>query len=351
MAKAKEPKVPQEGETKSKEDKILSYLEKEFGKGIIQNGTSFLQKPISQIEISPSTNVGMGPIIEGSWIVISGEPKTGKSIFALYAASQCQKPRNGGRNVYYISAECRVHKRDIQTIGDMDPDKLFIIQSNEDNILSAEKMLQIVEHVLHHDPGCVVIIDSQSALCSDAELTAEIGSQIRAPGHHSFAQFVRKCGPVVPAKKAIVFVIVHMAPNLTGYGGPREKENTAMKYQKDYHIRATKVEDWEDDNGKKIGLRTTWKTFTTRTGMRNTEFITQTRFGSGIDERYELAILINQYASVIDGMEKNGAYFYFPGFQEGLKCQGEKQLYQLFVDSDELYLWCKEKLDEFLKQA
>lgn len=333
---------------KEKDVNILSFIEKEFGKNIIQTGSQFLQKPVSQISVSPSTDVGMGPILEGSWITIGGPEKTGKSLMALSAAAECQKPENGDRNIYYAAAECRVHKRDIQTIGDMNPDKLFIIQSDENRILSTEDHLRIGEYVLHNDPGCVYIIDSQSALCSDAELSAEIGSQIRAPGHHSFAQFVRKCAPVVSAKKCIVFIIVHVAPNLTGYGGPKEKENTAAKYQKDYHIRAIKAEDWEENN-KKVGLRTTWKTITSRTGLRNTEFITQTRFGFGIDKVYEMAILVNQYAPVIDGINKSGSWFEFEGFQVGLKCQGETQMYNLFKDSPELYEWTKDKLYEFIK--
>lgn len=330
----------------SKEEQIFSWLEKEFGKGIIQTGTSFLEKTVRQVSVSPAFDIGMGPIIEGSWVEVSGPEKSGKSLLCLYAASRCQLPENGSRNVYYASAECRVHKRDIQGIGQMDPNKLFIIQSDENKVLSAQDHLRIAEQVLHNDPGCVYILDSQSALCDEKELTSDIGTEIRASGHKSFAQFIRKCGPVVPAKKSIVFVIVHIAPNITGYGGPREKENTAFKYQKDYHIRSIKAEDWEIDH-KKVGLKTTWKTITTRTGFRNTEFESQVRFGVGIDEVYELAILINKYGMAIDGIEKSGSWFKFPGFQEGLSCQGEPQLYSLLMDSEPLLLWCKEKWNEF----
>lgn len=341
-----------EGEPKpepSVRDKIFTYLEKTFGKEIILDGSTFLQKPVQEISISPCTDVGMGKLIEGSWVEVSGDAKTGKTLWCLWAASQCQKPENGNRNVYYISAECRVHKRDIASIGDMDPEKLFIVQSTETEILSAQKTLQIVEHILHQDPGCVVIIDSQSALCDEKELASDIGTELRASGHKAFAQFTRKCAPVIPAKKSLVFVIVHIAPNVTGYGGPREKENTQFKFQKDYHIRATKAEDWEDEDGVKIGLKTSWKVITSRTGMRGTEFETMARFGRGLDVVAEIAILIKKYAPVLDGIELSGSHYYFPGFQEGLKCNGEKALRDLLYDSPPLYEFCKAKLDEFIK--
>jgi RecA/RadA recombinase len=157
-------------------------------------------------------------------VVLTGQPKCGKTTTSLDFAANAQKPEYGsgsykdGRMVYYLNIEGRLKKRDLEGIPGLNLEKFDVIGSQTGKILRAEEYLQIAERIINQEPGCVVIIDSYSALCTEAEITSDMDKMQRADGAKLLAKFCRKVANVIPVNKNIVIGITHLMGNPTGYG-------------------------------------------------------------------------------------------------------------------------------------
>src|SRR4051812_27823631 len=93
---------------------ILKELEKDFGKGVMIKGNEIVDRQKKIIPVSPALDYILGGgVPEGTWGVLTGKYKSGKSSISLHFAGNCQKPENGSRNVYYLNVEGRLKKRDL----------------------------------------------------------------------------------------------------------------------------------------------------------------------------------------------------------------------------------------------
>ncbi len=151
-------------------DSVIEGLTKEFG-NVIATGQNILDRELVTIPISPRLDIATGGgILEGSTVIFSGQPKSGKTLTSLHFAATCQKPEYGGkfcpdgREVFILDVEGRLRKRDLIGIPGFNIDKVRIIQSEPGNMLTAEQFLSIGEKLIHTVPGCVLILDSASAL-------------------------------------------------------------------------------------------------------------------------------------------------------------------------------------------
>jgi RecA/RadA recombinase len=273
--------------------RITKEIEKDLGRGVIVRGTDIIDRPRTLIPVSPAIDPILGGgIPEGSWVVLVGKPKCGKTTLALHFGRTCQQEEWGGRNVYYLNVEGRLKRRDILGIPNMDPNRLIIIESTEDKILTSQEYLTTAQKILYADKGCVLIIDSISALCDEREMVGGIGTQTRGSGAIWVSQFTSQMGNVVPVKKSIVICILHLMSNTSGKGPDwREKGGNAIQYQVDVKLRAEAVVPWTvTEGGEPFGQIVTWKAYSTGIGPPGRKCESYIRYGEGIDEITELCL-------------------------------------------------------------
>lgn len=308
---------------------IDKLILKDFGHNIIRDGNAIIDSDFQIIPVSPAIDSILGGgIPEGSFVTLTGAPKSGKTTLSLYFAATCQQEQYGGRHVYYFNIEGRLKKRDLEGIPNLNKNKFTVIGSTPGNILNAEKYLSIAERYIDNVQSCVVIIDSYSALCTDAELTNDMDKMQRADTAKLIAKFCRKVANTVPVNKNIVIGVTHLMGNPTGYGAEyKEKSGQAIAYQVDVKLRAMKFTPWKI-NEKQMGQIVEWKCITSAIGPPGQTAISYIRYGEGVDKIYEIMTL----AADIGVIEKGGAWYSY----EGHKIQGLENLKQFFVKNSDL---------------
>ncbi len=245
-----------------------------------------------------------GGIQEGSFLIFFGPDKCGKTITSLNFAANCQKPEYGGRDVYYLNIEGRIKKRDLLGIKGLNLNKFHLIGckppvKDKDGkilepavILTAEDYFTIADKLLKDHYGCVVIFDSESALCTETEHLGGMDEMQRADAAKMMYKFCRKICGVLSVNNNILITIRHVTSNVTGYGSPTtEKGGNAGKYQVDTKLRCLKSENWEvASSTKPIGKIVEWRLESGSLegaipGSKCTSYI---RYGIGIDGLTEI---------------------------------------------------------------
>jgi len=320
---------------------LQDSISKDFGSNVIISGTAVIDKEGITIPVSPALDIILnGGIPEGSFVVLTGQPKCGKTTTSLDFASTAQQEKystNGDpRNVYYLNIEGRLKKRDLEGIPNINLDRFHIIGSQTGKILHAEEYLQIAERIINEDPGSVLIIDSYSALCTEAEITSDMDKMQRADGAKLLAKFCRKVANVIPVNKNIVIGITHLMGNPTGYGAEfKEKSGQAIAYQTDVKMRAKTFKPWllGADNTQ-IGQEVEWQTLCSALGPPGATITSYIRYGQGIDKHMELVNL----AVDIGLINKGGAWYTLSFLNDDKgKFQGIEKVRQFLIENDSIY--------------
>jgi recombination protein RecA len=328
---------------------IKEDVKKNFGTDIILSGNSIVDKESVVIPVSPSLDLVLnGGIPEGSFVIFTGQPKCGKTTTSLDFAATAQKEEYQGelkkpRRVYYLNIEGRLKKRDLEGIPHLDLERFDVIGSQQGKILHAEEYLQIAERIINEEPGSVMIIDSYSALCTEAEITSGMDKMQRADGAKLLAKFCRKVANVIPVNKNIVMGITHLMGN-PGYGTVewKEKSGQAIAYQTDIKLKAKFFKKWNlSDDSPQIGQEVEWEVLCSSLGPPGGTIKSYLRYGQGIDKQTELLSL-----SVDMGLiAKGGAWYTISTVEDKPKFQGMEKTRQYLVEHPEVYedLWTKVK--------
>jgi recombination protein RecA len=312
---------------------------KQFGSDIILSASALVDQKSVIIPVSPSLDIVLnGGIPEGSFVILTGQPKCGKTTTSLDFACTAQKPEYQGnlkkpRHVYYLNIEGRLKKRDLEGIPGLDLNRFDVIGSQQGKILHAEEYLQIGERIINEEPGSVLIIDSYSALCTEAEITSDMDKMQRADGAKLLAKFCRKVANVIPVNKNIVIGITHLMGNPTGYGAEfKEKSGQAIAYQTDIKLRAKSFKPWllGSDNTQ-IGQEIEWQVACSALGPPGATITSYIRYGQGIDKYMELISL----AVDLGLINKGGAWYAVEGVKD--KFQGTEKLRNYFVENPTEY--------------
>lgn len=173
-----------------KEDRELI---KKYG-DIISSGARIFEKMshLKTLSISPALDLALGGgLREGTWVLVSGDPKQGKTSTCLQIAANAQKE---GRNVIYIDGEGRLKSHNLSGIMGLNLEKIQVIHSPENGTLSAEKFLDVAESLIKRPEniGAVCILDSCSSLIPEAEMAKETSGQIRNSLPRVLSHFTKK---------------------------------------------------------------------------------------------------------------------------------------------------------------
>lgn len=320
---------------------IKTEVKKDFGDDIILSGNSIVDRKIVVIPVSPALDMVLsGGIPEGSFVVLTGQPKCGKTVTSLDFAATAQRPEYQGasktpREVYYLNIEGRIKKRDLEGIKGLDLNRFHVIGSQQGKILHAEEYLQIGEKIINQEPGCVLIIDSYSALCTEAEITSDMDKMQRADGAKLLAKFCRKVANVIPVNKNIVIGITHLMGNPTGYGAEfKEKSGQAIAYQTDIKLKAKTFKPWTTGaDGTQIGQEVEWQVVCSALGPPGAVTTSYIRYGQGIDKYTEIINI----ACDIGAINKGGAWYTLTSEKDSPKFQGTEKVRNYLVDNQTAY--------------
>ena len=314
-------------------DKLRKDIISKYGEGIIKEASDLVNDKQIVIPVSPAIDRGLnGGVPEGSWCIFSGPPKFGKTTLALQLAANAQKPEYGGKQVYYLDVEGRFKNMNLTTVSSFQPDKCEHIRSIEGKILTAEDFLTIGMDIIKGHPGCVLIIDSASQLCSSKEIVADITASARADGPKLLSSFTKQMGNVVPIQKTIVIIIQHLIANTSGYGPTMmEDGGNKIKYQVDVKLRGKGLEKWMDKENNQIGQIIKWDVVCSALGKPGSLVESYVRYGYGVDETMELIQLATDFGII----NKAGAWYSFDMDGEEIKAQGLEKMGELLRESKE----------------
>lgn len=291
-------------------DRLYKDIESKYGQGVVKSGEEAAQRPRQIISVSPSLDlITHGGILEGSWVGITGNAKTFKTVTALQICANAQKPENGSRKIFYLNVEGRVSKMHLKGIAGLNIERphFNMIESIKGNILSSQQYLEIATDIIRGEPGCVLVIDSISLLCDEKETENGIGTETRGGGAKLFSQFLRTNANVVPTNDVIVIGITHLISNTSGMGAQyMERAARAWQYQCDYQLRTIKKEEWTAGQSV-IGAKVTWKCNCSALGRPGLQMESHVRYDHGIDAVSELL----EFASSFNLVRKSGAWVYF----------------------------------------
>lgn len=330
---------------------VKEDIMKTFGDDILMSGSAIKEKQTVIIPLSPSLDMILnGGVPEGSFVVLTGQPKCGKTVTSLSLAATAMEPKYQGtlekpRHTYYLNIEGRLKKRDIEGINGLDLDRFTLIGSTQGKILHAEEYLQIAERIINQEPGSIIIIDSYSALCTEAEITSDMNKMQRADGAKLLAKFCRKVANVIPVNKNIVIGITHLMGNPTGYGAEfKEKSGQAIAYQTDIKLRAKRFSPWLlGKENTQIGQEVEWQVVCSALGPPGATTKSYIRYGEGIDRAMELFNM----AVDIGVVSKGGAWYTFSDIEDKPKFQGAEKARDFILGNPEIY----EKLSTQVNEA
>lgn len=325
------------------EDKII----KEFG-NCIKNADYVKSLRNEIVHTTPKLDIILGGgIPTGSFVVITGPPKSGKSSCCLQIAANAQKiPSNyGNRCIYYFDIEGRIKSRDLLGIKNLDlsEDKFKLIQSSPGNILWGDSFISIAEKLIHAKPGCVFILDSFSSLCTQSRAEADIQNRFRDDAPLLLGSFCKRISQIIPINQSIVIGITHLIANQGGMGHSPwlEASGRKIQYQSDVKLKATYAEVWKESETI-VGLASHWECSTSAIGPPGGKTTTWLRFGEGFDS-------VKEYIEIgmdLGFVKKSGAWFEY----ENTKVQGIEKLRQTFVDKPDLLTELQSKIELIFKK-
>lgn len=297
---------------------IKGGITKKYGK-IIESGTAVLEqlKDLDVLSVSPAIDLALGGgFREGQIVVIGGDPKTGKTTTALFAAAKAQA---AGKKVYYINTEGRLAKHNFTGIKGLDIDAIEIIQSTDDKpMISAETYLNVMERLIKEEENLFFICDSTSNMVPQDELDGEIRTGVRNALPRLLSMFFKRTSGDVTRMKAIGVFILH---NIANTGGSRfapskmQDCGNMIQFQAGTNLVITHRGKWEvpKESGNHVGQIANWKVMTSAAGGTPlTQFQSWIRYGVGIDEAQELAQIASEFALI----QAKGAWYTFTSLVE-----------------------------------
>ena len=324
-----------------KRERTLAVINSKYG-DVVHEANVLLDTPQVIIPIGPALDEGIhGGIPEGSWVLLSGPEKCGKTTTALQIASHAQQEEYVARAVYYLDAEGRYKKMNMTSVVGLRADKFFLVQSQEGKTLCGEDFLTIAIDIVKNHPRSVLIIDSASALCHSTTMEEDIlNSNTRSPIPKLISAFCKTIGTVVPINKNIVIVINHLITNTGGGRGPKYMEDGGKKlqYQGDVRLRCTHVTPWKnnpnDTEEEPIGQILHWQVRSSALGKPGAKVDSYIRYGKGIDKLTELIKMSTDLGLI----STSGSWYnctFLEGIAEKRQYQGAPKLYQFLVDNPE----------------
>lgn len=291
-------------------DSVSSTIVSKYG-DIVRSGTEVLENinSLEVVGVSPALDIALGGgLREGSVVVMTGDPKSGKTTTALHFAAKCQKKN---KRVIYVNTEGRLSKQNFDGIKGLQPDNILIVESTDERVLSAEDFLNIIEYYINNDPGCLIIADSLSNMVPACELEGEVRTGVRNALPRLLSMFFKRISGTLMKNKTILICITHNIAN-TG-GSPYAPQKMAdcgnmLQYQAGTNMVITHRGKWQvpKDTGPHVGQIANWSIKTSCAGGRpNSTAESWIKYGVGIDEVQEIVHIACEFRLI----KASGAWY------------------------------------------
>lgn len=320
---------------------------KEYG-DVLLEASHIVDNPPPLISVSPKIDIALGGgVPEGCLFIMTGPEKVGKTVHALQFCRNAQKVATESgdkRNIYYGNIEGRLKKRDIEGIKGLDysSDHFRVVGSQKGNILSGEKYLGIFDNIIHNEPHAVCVIDSFSALASEAELVNDIRDVQVAAMNRYLSKFTRKFANVLPINRVTLVGITHLMANIQKFGAGKskvEKSGNALKYAQDVKLWATHKEKLMQGDTQ-IGQKVHWIVENSAIGAPGQKVTSIIKYGVGLWNEYELAELAKDF-----GLVEGKTWLTLPN---GEKVQGMANFAKYLEENENYYEELKSQVFEML---
>jgi recombination protein RecA len=337
-------------DAKDNSENTLNQLKKDINNRhdakIMLSANEIVDKERKIINISPALDFGLGGgIPEGSWVLLSGTPKCGKTTLALQIAANAQQQHN--KPIFIGNVEHRINKKELTGIHNLDISKIEMIQSQKGKVLMAQDFLQEFTNIVKNVPGSVLIIDSTSALCAEKEFTEDITSQARNEGPKLLATFCRKMASVVPVNDVTLIIIQHLIANTSGYGSPYyEDGGNKIQYQADIKLRCSSFQKWnliQTDDATRVGQVVNWQIITSALGPPGAKIQSYIRYGYGVDDIKEYIGLGFDLGIISKAGKSSWCSFMYQ--EKEYKAQGEEKMRNLLIENPDVLEYLKTQIN------
>lgn len=332
--------------TAPSDDENLKSLEKglikQYGEGVIVPGNFILENPKKVLNVSPKFDLALGGIPEGSWATFAGPPGCGKTTLALAIAAAGQID---DRLVFYLDAEGRLKPMNLNGIKGLKATDVRVVRSTTERQLNGEDFLNIATNIIKAHRGCILIIDSASALCPSDEMSNDVTGKARSSNPKTLGNFVRKNAGIVSTGNNIVVIIKHIISNTSGFGSPHmEDGGVKVKYQADIQLRTvTAPKTWKEQESV-VGQIIEWDVLKYALPLHNNirKFETYIRYGVGVDDIQECMELAQDFGII----DVSGTWLALDYNGEKIKYQGGAKFRAHLEEHPDVIKYLKDKLHE-----
>ena len=326
--------VSKEDKDKSLE-KVLSDIEKQFGKGsIMKLGDNKHMKVdvVSSGCLSLDIALGVGGYPKGRIIEIYGPESSGKTTFALQAIAEHQKL--GGRAAF-IDAEHALDPVYAERLG-VNIDELLLSQPD-----TGEQALEICEALVRSEALSIVVIDSVAALVPQAEIDGEMGDSHVGLQARLMSQALRKLSGTIN-KTHTTCIFINQLREKVGvmFGNPETTPGgRALKFYASIRLDIRRNEQLKMGDGV-VGNRTTIKVVKNKVAPPFKTASVDIMYGEGVSHEGEILDLAVDAGIV----EKTGAWYSYGTEKLG---QGKENVKLLLKDNFELRDEIEKKVREY----
>lgn len=293
---------------------VLDLLEKS-----VFDSSAIMEKDREVIHWSPVLDeITGGGILSGSFVLISGNYKSGKTSACLHFAKKAQKK---GYKIVFCNVEHRLSMRDLKSADglDLSPDKFELITSSEGNIIDGENFCAMAHHKLKYEQKIVMIMDSLSQLCPKELIDNGVQDRLRDPTPLLMSRFCKLIAAPIKLNDNIFMGITHEIINQApaAHGGKMQTGGRKIQYAAEYSLQAKYSSAWTEgpeSNKVIVGQDINWVCLYSAIGHPWATGVGKLRYNYGLDDVAEM-LLIGQSIMNI----KNGSWYTF----YGEKFQGE----------------------------
>ncbi len=316
-------------------DKVLSDIEKQFGKGSIMklgDNKHLKVDVVSSGCLSLDIALGVGGYPKGRIIEIYGPESSGKTTFALQAIAEHQKL--GGRAAF-IDAEHALDPVYAERLG-VNIDELLLSQPD-----TGEQALEICEALVRSEALSIVVIDSVAALVPQAEIDGEMGDSHVGLQARLMSQALRKLSGTIN-KTQTTCIFINQLREKVGvmFGNPETTPGgRALKFYASIRLDIRRNEQLKMGDGV-VGNRTTIKVVKNKVAPPFKTAVVDIMYGEGVSHEGEILDLATEAGIV----EKSGAWYSYQGEKLG---QGKENVKLLLKDNVELKEEIEKKVREY----
>lgn len=324
------------------------FLERQYGVGIIQTADKIIDKKRGVLKTVLSLDISLsGGISDGCTCLISGKSKAGKTSLCLEILKNAI---DDDRPAFYFDIERRCSHSLLKTIRNLNTEKLNIIKSTSDKVLSAEEWLRLIETTIKENKKAVLVIDSIAALSTMSEQSELLGDNRDMAGTPKLlASFFRKVQQTIDDNDNIVIFLSQLQTNREPQGKKFvEKGGLAIGYACSIWLNANWVKLWDKnpDTNSPDGQDIMITVVCSALGKPFLPCSIPLRFGEGVDRIRD--ILIN--AENLGLIEKSASWYIIPSVLDAdknpLKLQGLEKIREYFKENPK-YI---EKFDKEIRE-